>query len=297
MAQALHCSSVLRMSGGGSRQRFARQIAREGSDVTSCKLVRVLLESWAWGSMSPQMVQKIAQAAHEDVIDAKTEIILRHGGNPENVDSFFDLAILSRIGDHGASPNHCARDLRSHIIQTKIADPLVSSIPLKHPLTNRFMVADQSIFLPHSWFSTVYHEYPDAFQRRIVPSHEKVQEFWAAVRRHPQLINHPVLTRKDYRRWAVPYSLHGDGVPVTGLAKSWGKSMHFYSWTSLLVSGPTTAINFYIWALWKNMIANVNCFKTQNKFWRILTWSLHWMWRGLWPDVDCNGNRHHHVVI
>ena len=50
-------------------------------------------------------------------------------------------------------------------------------------------------------------------------------------------------------------------------------------------------MDFYIWAVWKKMIADVNCFRTMNMFWVVLTWSLNWPYRGLWPDVDWNGHR------
>jgi hypothetical protein len=152
------------------------------------------------------------------------------------------------------------------------------------------------LFLPHSWFSCMYHEYPESFKQRIAPDHETIERFWREMRNHPQLAGHPVLERPQGNRWAVPISIHGDAVPVTGKGKSWGKSCQFYSWMSLLGTGSTTDLNYYIWAVWKSMIANINCFRTLRKFWKVLAWSLHWLWLGLWPDVDWNQNRLQPIV-
>ena len=41
----------------------------------------------------------------------------------------------------------------------------------------------------------------------------------------PQLKDHPVLYRKDWKRHAMPVVLHDDGVPLTGIGKSFGKLM------------------------------------------------------------------------
>ena len=62
---------------------------------------------------------------------------------------------------------------------------------------------------------------------------------------------HPVRNLPNFRRRAIPLSLHGDGVPVTGVGKSWGESMDIYSWNSLLGSGSTLQFNFYIWSIFQ----------------------------------------------
>ena len=45
---------------------------------------------------------------------------------------------------------------------------------------------------------------------------------------NPQLKDHPVLYRKDWKRRAIPLVLHGDGVPLTGIGKSWSKLMDVF---------------------------------------------------------------------
>jgi hypothetical protein len=243
------------------------------------------------------MMQRIAHAARSDVRAKKREILLQCGKTDEadnDEETFYDLDILSNLGCEGKFSNNCARDLRNHVIRSRTAEPLHVKMPLKDATSVRHMHVDQCIFLPHAWFASMYNDYPESFKERIAPDHDTLERFWADMRRspqHPQLARHPVLARPQYAKWAIPFSLHGDGVPVTGVGKSWGQTMNFYSWTSLCAKGTTMDMNFYIWAVWKRMIADVNCFKTMNKFWAILTWSLHWLHRGLWPDVDWDGKR------
>ena len=120
----------------------------------------------------------------------------------------------------------------------------------------------------------MYHEYPETFKKRIGPDHDTIERFWREMRNHPQLVDHPVLERRDPHgsRWAVPISIHGDAVPITGKGKTWGKSAQFYSWMRLPGTGATTVLNYDIWAVWKAMVADINCFRTLTKIWEVFVW-------------------------
>ena len=51
-------------------------------------------------------------------------------------------------------------------------------------------------------------------------------------------------------------------------------------------------MNFYIWSVF-SIVVSESCLAahdTNNFFWEILTWCLFWLWIGLWPNVDWNGN-------
>jgi hypothetical protein len=50
--------------------------------------------------------------------------------------------------------------------------------------------------------------------------------------------SHPVRNREGFADWMIPLRLHGDGTPVTGLGKQWGKLVDVYSVASLLVTAP-----------------------------------------------------------
>lgn len=147
---------------------------------------------------------------------------------------------------------------------------------------------DTRILLPHELFSHLYHQHPDEFRRRILPSTEKLQNFWREMQLHPQLRDHPLTGREDYWRKCVPISFHGDAVPVKGLGKKWQNGATFYSWTSIVAGiGLNADFNFYIWLLWKDMTKTG---WTLDRFYRILCWSFLAMWTGKFPECDWKGN-------
>ena len=72
---------------------------------------------------------------------------------------------------------------------------------------------------------------------------------------NPQLKDHPVLYRRDWKRRAIPLVLHGDGVPLTGIGKSWSKLMGVFSVSSLLGRGSTRLKMFLIFAFLTSLSA------------------------------------------
>jgi hypothetical protein len=58
----------------------------------------------------------------------------------------------------------------------------------------------------------------------------------------------------DVPEWSanfLPLSLHGDGVPVTGVGKSWSKGVESYSWASSLSEGTKTLKHWLVLMLQK----------------------------------------------
>ena len=85
----------------------------------------------------------------------------------------------------------------------------------------------------------------------MCPSNEACASFWEKIGDHPLLEGHPVHARRDlpcdWRRLAVPFSIHGDGVPCVGVGKTWSKSMELLSWASCLVKGNTIDTFLHLW--------------------------------------------------
>ena len=52
---------------------------------------------------------------------------------------------------------------------------------------------------------------------------DELEKFWNAMEDRMHLKDNPVLYRKDWKRHAMPVVLHDDGVPLTGIGKSFGK--------------------------------------------------------------------------
>ena len=51
-------------------------------------------------------------------------------------------------------------------------------------------------------------------------------------------MSHAVSKRDGHEESCIPLRLHGDGTPVTGIGKQWGKLVDVYSIASLLMVAP-----------------------------------------------------------
>jgi hypothetical protein len=202
---------------GGRKQRKANDDEEAGNPlrhgrVFASGVVNFLLVNYAWGKLSPQMVQDIAQHVKDDF----DQIMAHHKLN----DTLKGLEALASIGAAGRHPQNCARDLHLSVKQQiKLVMPRLLNFPLQSASGKFHTFQKQRVFFPHEWFAEMYNKYPDAFRQTIVPSTEKLEEFWNAMEGNPQMDGHPLRARTGFQRRAVPIKLHGDGVPVTGIMK------------------------------------------------------------------------------
>ena len=259
---------------GGIRQRLHAQ-ANEGRSKSV--LAEFLLSQFAWGHFSGQLVQTVAALAIADIMKVSNDY--------EQLD---DLIRLSKLGSSGAISNNIHRDIMVH------ASPVVRlpalfyfNVGFKPP----FGQQSQAALLPHELFSALFSNYNAAFCSSIVPDASKVQEFWKAVKDHPQMESHPISSRANYEKLAIPLGLHGDGVPIVGLGKGWVKMALVFSWSSLLGAGNTLCNQFYIWSVFEKLCVVEVGQRTLDVFFQILVWSLKWLWLGVWPDEDYQGNK------
>ena len=72
----------------------------------------------------------------------------------------------------------------------------------------------------------------------------------------------------------VPLTLHGDGTPVTGVGKSWGKSGDFWSWASVLGYSSYAALVRYLIVM---LHSHSRTRKTLDCFFTKLKWSFKWL--------------------
>ena len=223
----------------GKKRRQAAE-----NEVMQSALAQFLIMQWAWGYMSPQDVQRISHLARED--------IMRLTGSNHTLP---DIDILASIGTDGRYPRNMNRDLQAKYGVNRLSKPLTTQMPMM-TLSQEFVAAaDQNIFLPHVLFSDLYNHYPNAWRDRICPSMEKLNEFWSEMEGCPQLRDHPITQLENYQSRAIPLSIHGDGVPVTGVGKTWGKSIDAFSWCSLLGVGLTIECNFLFGLSFRNCVA------------------------------------------
>ena len=145
---------------------------------------------------------------------------------------------LAALGSNGDYPQNMHRPLMNSIGKHNLPTPHSFLAPLTHKVIGDFNRSVDMI-LPHELFSSVYHCYKKAWVNRICPSRARVEKFWESVNGTVQFMTHPVRLRPNFRSHCIPLSIHGDGTPVVGIGKAWGKLLDIWSWQSLLVSGPT----------------------------------------------------------
>lgn len=216
--------SRTRSDKGGARQRlkaYARE--RDGHVQSTSALARLLLSLFSWGEMSPQLVQKIASAAFEDA-----QALVAGQSTLE------DLEKIASIGSARRYPNKCYFDLL-HALPFKVSIPMATSCKL----TFKESLGDltQHVLLPHKLFAALFHSCPSIWRKSIMPDVERQERFWQLNRDHPAFQDWEIRHIRGYNRLVIPLSMHGDGVPITGVGKSWCQQMTTFSWSSTLRSG------------------------------------------------------------
>ena len=257
------------------RVRLATEL-EDNVDRRDSSLANLLIEQWSWGQLSTPQIQRIAAAAKAD---------FEAGGHtvPDQIEK------ISAIGSHGRHTGHLFRDLTKY----KIKQPILASARVDYTMWIRkigFRTKQSpiSIVPPHALFSLLYHSNRQAFDNMLLGSTNEISKFWDEVASTQKYQHHPVRRRKDHKRLCIPLGLHGDGVAVTGINRSWQKSVDAFSWSSLLASGQTKLTNFLVFVAIQGILCTSPDKSTMDEFWRVLSWSLNALYRGRWPTSDHN---------
>ena len=257
-----------------------------------------LLELVAWKYISPQMMQCIAMRTFMELEHAVVKCGVLSGDAKDVVENLNPkLAKFAKFGTDGSYSANTHRDLVSFLGAPKI--PLtVVGIPMKLPGERLPKRVEQRILWPHNLMHSIYNMQSDAWRLRICPSSDRLEKFWGSMVNHP---NMPVLEhalrrrpnfREDWRRWAIPIKLYGDGVPITGVGKSWSKSCNVYTCGSLVGVGKTHELLFMIWAIMTELIYKSSMCNLDSRrvFWKKLCWSLRGAWLGEFLPHDSDNN-------
>ncbi|CAE7222140.1 unnamed protein product [Symbiodinium sp. CCMP2592] len=221
-----------RARSGRQRQRI-QQMRAEESGAHSSLLAEHLLEKWSWGEMSAQDIQVIADLAVQD---------------SEEKRDLTKLKKLGKAGSHGRYANKVYRAVYKTAAQgIRIPSPFLVKIPFKSP----WDMLLQAVMLPHILFSSIFSSYKATWEKSICPNVEALERFWNVIveNKNPNIT--PAMTRKaNWKRRLVPLALHGDGVPITGLGKSWVQTVTNFAWCSLLTMSTSTIDSlFYVYAM------------------------------------------------
>ena len=167
----------------------------------------------------------------------------------------------------------------------RLPRPFFCRITFKAPYNKTL----QAMLLPHVLFSSLYHFYPAAWQKIIVPSEERLKEFWKLQVKHPAFEAHPVLdSNPEFQKKMVPLALHGDGTPVVGIGKIWSRQLTIYSFNSLLGHGATKDMQLHVWSCFDECCGP----STTDEFFYILSWSLEALQKGRWPESNHLGQKY-----
>jgi hypothetical protein len=240
--------------------------------VVESLLATFLLQQFAWGYMTPQLIQKISALAVQDFVNA-TSVNGR----------LVSLEEISKIGGFNKLENNMHRDLGKFLQNTMVPKGFNTLMPFKG-----LGIQEQTIMLPHEVFATLFHNYPKAWQSTILPKPEMLECFWDSQADHPAMNGHPMTSKPDYKSKCLPIGLHGDEVPITGKGKVWSKSMLTFQWLSLLGAGWGAARMLWIWGVFDKLLDTSET-GTLVVFFKILSWSLFWLQEGRWPTHNWKG--------
>ena len=128
--------------------------------------VAPLVKQWAWGEMHPKQVNHIARLMKQDLATKNLNTEL--------------LDVLAELGTGGTNPNLCLRDLGRRLPVNPMPPLRRQPIAIDHPVLGKSR-PDFFFIDPHEFFSVLYHNYPKAFFRFLVPSMADLEGFWDAV--------------------------------------------------------------------------------------------------------------------
>ncbi|CAE7677342.1 unnamed protein product [Symbiodinium sp. CCMP2592] len=262
---------------GGVQQRIQKVEARNDAAPVASNLAHELLERWSWGEVSPQVVQKLAAASQRDFQAV--------GATPPS-----EVAALAGLGSAGLYPNNMHKEiLKIANKNNAFSKPFAVKMSFKPPWDKLL----QTMLLPHVVFSDLYHSYPAAFAKFMMPSGgiQKLKEFWRLQKAgHPAWRNHPIVSKKSFdAEHTLPLQLHGDGTPVVGIGKIWSRQLTSYTWNSLLAEGWTKDSMMPSWFCFDETEAGK---ETTDEFFRIICWSFACLASGVWPAANHLGAKY-----
>ena len=263
---------------GGLQQRLkAARLEEEHATTVGSVLVTYLLTKMMWGIMSPQEIRLIASLASRDM-----------EASANNPRVWEEIQKLSSVGCDGAYPNKCYADIMSRCMpQAKLPEPFLFKLPFREPVG----LLLQACLLPHQLFAAIYHNYKATWTKCIVKSEQVCESFWKTMAGHPAVV--PEMTsRANFYKRCIPFALHGDGVPLTGVGKSWQHMITDFSFYSLLGEGSTADLLMFIFCLFDKLRQmGRDSTATAYRFFEILRWSFRQIWLGKWPTHDYDGRK------
>ena len=277
-----------RMSGVGHVQRASVDKKCQPQVAKYSHLARYLLEEYAFGGLSANAVQKLAEMASLDG--------LKHP----------DVERLAGFGTRGKHTGNIDRDLRRYVKDDylghiQLPDASAYPLPLKilkgpeagvHLMPHYYMA-------PHVLMSFLHRNFPKDFEAKILGTESALGDFWAGVKSDDPRVVQLRKDHPDYKKWCVPLVIHGDGVPCTK-----NHSLDTLSFESLLSKRSSDKhystldyIFFMSGVFNQTMVSDKKEDKddtslgiTKKEMWKPLVHSLRALYTGVWPQKDAQAH-------
>ena len=162
---------------GFTGRKRARDEANPGDMPSSTHLGNWLLTQVAWGGLSAHQCQQICQLVSLDFQEAGVAA-------PQEITKF------AALGSNGRHVNNCWRDLQKLFGANNFPVPKYITVPLVFGKKKKTALVP--IMFPHEVFSALFHSYPSAFQKSLLPSRAHAATFWHAVERTKNFKDHPL---------------------------------------------------------------------------------------------------------
>ena len=163
---------------------------------TQSLLGKLLVSLFCWGWISLPFVQRIAMAAVRDIEYAKAYDY-----------NFVDLEFLAQLGNDGEQPGNMYRQWSNHINTTGWHKPTEVSVPMQVK-PQQVKNVKQHILFPHVVFADLYRNDPAAFEARVAPGEEVLEQWWADMQGHPLMRDTPFAGRQNYRCHTLNTTIH-----------------------------------------------------------------------------------------
>jgi len=294
MEPSRRCLKSDKLKGGRKQRAAAREIllAHSASQLKfQSRLAKHLIEQWAWGQYSATEVQTLAKAAYDDQVAFAASNNIGKQTIPE------DLFKLASLGCSGRYPGNMHRDLLTWLGDLNVVKPFQCNIQVKVQKPRKTTLAISTVpmhfLLPHEVFHHIYDQHRALFNTLFLGdsegSNSTVSSFWRELvaRRDPRLQHHPMVNREQWDTKAIPISIHGDGVACIRVNRAGSRTLDVFSWQGMLGRGGTLFLKHYMCAVF---VASCTS-HTMSAVWRVLMWSLWWLFQGVFPDSDHTGKR------
>jgi len=138
-------------------------------------------------------------------------------------------------------------------------------------------------------FAHIYTYFPERFKNIFLGGSDgaSLENFWSEVclRRDPRMRFHPMVNSPQWKKRAVPLSVHGDAVPCVAVGKAGTKSFDVCSFQGLLGHGTTKELKLLIFGIFEH----TKTADGMSAIWKDVMWSFEHLNRGEWPAGDPKG--------